>query len=419
MTDPDLDIVLYGASGFVGRLTAAYLAEHAPEDARIALAGRSESRVRAVRDDIGGRARDWPVIVADAADPPALERLAARTRVVVTTVGPYAAYGMPLAKACAAAGTHYADLTGEVLFVRDSIDTNHETALASGARIVHSCGFDSVPSDLGVLVLAEQAAADEEGTLGETTLSVRSLKGGLSGGTIDSMRQQAVVMRSDPAARKVVGDPYGLSPDRSEEPSSRTGTGTEPSGLAGALHTVQKAVPVERAANGRWTGPFVMATYNTRVVRRSNALSGYAYGRDFRYREVTDFGAGVGGLAQATAMAGGLAGMAVGMSFGPTRAVLDRFLPAPGQGPDVAKGGRFVLDIDTTTTTGAQYRVRIAAERDPGYGGTAVMLGESALALAFDELPDGAGVLTPATALGSGLAGRLLAQDFTMAVARR
>ena len=415
--DRELDLILFGASGFVGRFTAEYLAQHAPVGTRIALAGRSETKVRAVRDGLGAAAADWPVVVADASDEAALAELATRTRVVVTTVGPYAAYGLPLVGACAAAGTHYADLTGEVLFVRDSIDAHHETARASGARIVHSCGFDSVPSDLGVLLLAERAAADGEGTLGETTLTVRSMRGGFSGGTIDSMRQQAIAMRADASARRVAGDPYGLSPDRSAEPSSRS-SAPKPSGLSGLVQTVERAVPVERTARGRWTAPFVMASYNTRIVRRSNALLDYAYGRDFRYDEVSDCGRGVGGALQATAMAGGLAAAFAGMSFGPTRAVLDRLLPAPGEGPDVAKGGRFVMDVDTTTSTGAAYRVRVAADKDPGYGGTAVMLGEAALALALDDLPPMAGVLTPATGIGSGLADRLRAHDFTLEVTR-
>ncbi|CCH80445.1 Trans-acting enoyl reductase [Nostocoides japonicum T1-X7] len=404
----DLDIVLYGASGFVGRLTAEYLAQHAPPDARIALAGRSESKVHAVRDTLGGAASGWPIIVADASDTDALAALASRTRTVATTVGPYLAYGMPLASACAAAGTHYADLTGEVLFVRRSIDANHEAAVSSGARIVHSCGFDSVPSDLGVLVLAERIAADGEGTLGTTTLSVRSLRGGFSGGTVDSMRRQAIATGSDPAARRIVADPYALSPDRAAEPTADDDA-----------DRARRFMPVRQDRRGHWTAPFVMAAYNTRIVRRSNALSGYAYGRDFRYDEVTDCGPGIAEAAQATAMASALAGLAAGMSFAPTRALLDRFLPAPGEGPDVERGGRFVLDIETTTSTDARYRARVAADKDPGYGGTAVMLGESALALALDDLPAAAGVLTPATGIGPGLADRLRAQGFTIEVDRR
>src|SRR3954451_11330224 len=167
------DVVVYGATGFVGKLTAAYLAEHAPDDAQIALAGRSRERLEEVRNRLGGRAVDWPVLVADSADRAALDEIAGSTRAVATTVGPYTKYGLPLVAACAEAGTDYADLTGETMFIRDSIDAHHKQAVDSGARIVHSCGFDSVPSDLTVYALHKQVQQDGEGKLGETTMVVR------------------------------------------------------------------------------------------------------------------------------------------------------------------------------------------------------------------------------------------------------
>ncbi len=415
----ELDLVLVGATGFVGRLTAVYLAEHAPDGLRVGLAGRSAERLEAARRGLGERAAGWPLVVLDTTDEAAVTDLARRTRVVVTTVGPYLRYGTALVAACAREGTHYADLTGEVLFARQSIDANDETARASGARIVHSCGFDSIPSDLGVLVTARRAAEDGEGTLGETTLYVRSMRGGLSGGTIDSMRQQAIEMGASPAAKKIAGDSYALSPDRAEEPPSRNRPTTPP----GPLDQVLARLPVGRAPEtGRFTAPFVMASYNTRVVRRSNALTGWSYGRDFRYREVTDTGSGVTGALAATAWSVGLGAVAGGMMLGPTRAVLDRVLPAPGEGPseEAMRSGRFVMDIHTTTTTGARYRTRVAAEKDPGYSGTAVMLGESALALALDEdLPAAAGVLTPATGIGLPLVERLRTEGFTIETERR
>lgn len=416
----EFDVVLFGATGFVGRLTAQYLAEQAPSHLRIGLAGRSETRLQAVRRELGGSAASWPLLVADATDRSSMTELAARTKVVVTTVGPYAAYGLPLATACAEAGTHYADLTGEVLFVRDSIDAGEAAAESSGAKIVHSCGFDSIPSDLGVLALAEQVAADGEGTLGETTLYVRSLRGGISGGTIDSMRQQTIATRGDATARRVVGDAYSLTPDRAAEPPSRNRRPGRP-GVVGLLDTVVTAMPVTREDSGRWTAPFVMASHNTRIVRRSNALSGYAYGRDFRYTEVTDCGRDLTAPVKAGMMSAGLLGLFAGMSFGPTRAVLDKVLPKPGEGPSQANrsAGRFVLDIETTTTTGARYRTRVALDKDPGYGGTAVMLGETALCLAIDHLPPVAGVLTPATAMGDALIDRLRAAGMTIDTQRR
>ena len=208
------DLLLFGATGFVGQLTAQHLAEHAPPGVRIALAGRSSAKLETVRSSLGARAQSWDLLVADAADTDRLAELAAATKVVVTTVGPYAKFGMPLVAACAAAGTHYADLTGEVLFVRRSADAFHEEALRSGAKIVHACGFDSIPSDLGVLLTAQRARADGAGELGHTVLYVRRLRGGFSGGTIDSMRTQAIEMRASAADRTIVADPYGLSPVR-------------------------------------------------------------------------------------------------------------------------------------------------------------------------------------------------------------
>ncbi len=418
------DIVLFGATGFVGKLTAGHLAAHAPHGTRIALAGRSTTRLKAVRDGLGAAAADWPLLEADAGSAPAMEELARQARVVVTTVGPYAKYGLPLVTACARAGTHYADLTGEVLFVRRSADALDATARESGAKIVHACGFDSIPSDLGVLLLAEAAREDGQGELGTTTNYVRSLKGGFSGGTIDSMRTQALEMRANPEDRRIVADPYGLSPDRAAEPTSARSTPPKATGpLDVATRTVVglvKNLPVRRTADGHWTGPFVMAGFNTRIVRRSNALLGHAYGTGFRYQEVMDFGTSATSPVIATGMTAGLVGVAGGMGFGPTRALLDRVLPKPGEGPseEAQAAGRFRMEIESTTTTGARYRAVVAAKADPGYSGTAIMLGESALCLAFDELPDRAGVLTPATAMGLVLADRLRERGFTLTASR-
>ena len=428
MPDRELDIVLYGATGFVGALTAAHLAQHAGPGVRIALAGRSRSKLEALRIELGPTASSWELVAVDATDAPGLSGLAARTRVLATTVGPYATHGKEVARACAEAGTHYADLTGEVLFVRWSLDELDARARETGAAIVHACGFDSIPSDLGVLTTARRVAADGEGTLAETTLLVRSLKGGFSGGTIDSARQQAITARADARARAVLGDPYALSPRRSEEPSS----GRRPAGgvggvagvarVAGVVDRLRRLVPVERdPATGRWSGPFVMASFNTRIVRLSNTLTDWSYGRDLRYREATDFRSGPMSPVMAGGMAVGLGGVVAGMAYRPTRAVLDRFLPKPGEGPspETQAAGRFRLDIRSTTTTGARYRTRVGADYDPGYGGTAVMLGQTALALALDDgLPRRVGVCTPATALGEVLVERLRAQGFTFDVER-
>jgi short subunit dehydrogenase-like uncharacterized protein len=396
MTDSDRehDLVLYGATGFVGVLTARYLAESAPPDLRIALAGRSREKLERTRSELGV---DWPLVVADSQDRDALAALARSTRVVATTVGPYFKYGKPLVEACAAAGTHYADLTGEVLFMRWSIDNADAAAKSSGARIVHTCGFDSIPSDIGTLLLHEAAQAGGHGELGDTSLVVKSVRGGASGGTIDSARTTVDEVKKDRSGRRVLADPYALSPDREAEPD-----------LGGERDSLK---PVHDERLGGWLAPFVMGSVNTRVVRRSNALQDYAYGRKLRYRELMRTGDGPLGLAKAAGVAGGIGGLFAGLAAPGARQLLDRVLPSPGEGPDeeARERGFFNIDIHTTTTSGERLRCEIRAPGDPGYKATAVMLGESALCLALDDLPDAAGVLTPASAMGRALADRLVA----------
>jgi short subunit dehydrogenase-like uncharacterized protein len=407
--DRDLDIVVYGATGFVGRLTAEHLAAHAPAGVRIGLAGRSKERLAQVRDDLGAAAAEWPLVVADAGDRAAVRELAERTRVVATTVGPYARYGMPLVEACAEVGTDYADLTGEVLFVRDSIDRCHERAAVSGARIVHSCGFDSIPSDLAALLAFERARDDDAGELTDTTMLLISARGGLSGGTIDSMRTLVDTVRADLSHLRTMRDPYALSPDREAEPD---------------LGDERDQTWVRREPElGVWTGPFMMAAHNTRIVRRSNALLGWSYGRRFRYREAVAFRGGPVAPVLAGGMALGLGAAVAGMALPPTRFVLDRVLPDPGEGPseETMRTGHFRMDLHAQTTSGTRYLVEVAAKGDPGYAATAVMLAGSALCLALDRdrLPDLAGVLTPASGIGSALADRLRDQDFLLDVRRR
>lgn len=401
--DRAYDVVVYGATGFVGKLTALYLAGAAPAGTRIALGGRSQAKLEATRAELGAAAADWPLVVADSADRDAVAAMAASARAIATTVGPYHRYGMPLVEACAAAGTHYADLTGEVLFMRHAIDAAHETAQASGARIVHTCGFDSIPSDLGVLLCAEHAQAHGLGDLEDTTYVVKAIRGGASGGTIDSMRGQLDAAKADKAARRVLLDPYGLSPDRSAEPD--LGNERDP---VGVIHDEEL---------GGWLAPFFMGSVNTRVVRRSNALSGYAYGRRLRYRELMLGGRAPLGPVKAAGIAGGMAALVAGLSVPPTRKLLDRVLPDPGEGPDeqAREKGFFAIDVHARTSSGARVVCHVRAPGDPGYKATAVMLGESALALALDgdRLPGGGGVLTPATAMGDVLVQRLRAAGHT------
>jgi short subunit dehydrogenase-like uncharacterized protein len=365
-TDREFDIILYGASGFVGQLTAAYLAK-AAGDARIALAGRSQEKLLAVREALGDKAQSWPIIIADASEQSTLDAMAARTQVLVTTVGPYIRYGLPMVAACAAAGTDYADLTGETLFIRESIDLYHKQAADTGARIVNSCGFDSIPSDLTVFALYRQAQRDNAGELTDTNLVVRAFKAGMSAGTGE------------------------IAPE----------------------------------LDGYWVGPFGMAVVNTRVVRRSNALLGYSYGRRLAYAEQMSMGNSVvAPVAAAVATAGNAAAAALTSRFFhrlPDKLV-DRMAPKPGTGPNerLRDNGHYTMETYTTTTTGARYRATMSQKGDPGYKATAVLLGESALGLAFDRdrLSDLRGVLTPAAAMGDVLLDRLPAAEVSLETTR-
>jgi short subunit dehydrogenase-like uncharacterized protein len=406
--DRALDLVLFGATGFTGKLVGRYLAEHAPEGARIGLAGRSEEKLRSVRGELPAAAADWPLITADKSDPESLAKLASGTRAVITTVGPYAQGGLALVEACARAGTHYADLAGEVLFMRDSIDAYDAVARESGARIVHASGFDSIPFDLGVLVLREKVREHGAGDLEETTSMVVGAKGSISGGTFASLLGQLDEAKADGSRARVAADPYALSPDRDAEPDL---------GDESDLRTLKRD-----SDTGAWLAPFLMAGINTRVVRRSNSLQDWDYGRKFKYSEVMAFRNNPAAPAMAAAVTAGMGGMMAGLSFAPTRSMIQKVLPAQGEGPSekTREGGFFKVEIRARTSTGTRYVCRVSAQGDPGYKATSVMLGEAGLCLALDgsRLPDRAGVLTPATAMGMPLVERLRAAGFTFEASR-
>lgn len=405
---------MFGATGFAGELTARYLAEHAPPGTRIALAGRSQAKLEQTRAQLPAPAKDWPLIVADSDSPASLDAMAARTRVVATTVGPYLKYGEALISAVANAGTDYVDLTGEVPFVRWSIDKYDELAASTAARIVHACGYDSVPSDLGVHELHRQVTADDAGTLGDTTMVVDQFRGGVSGGTVDSMRVITELAR-DKEQRRLLMNPHALS----------SGPGSMPSGgrdSAPSDSQIGKASDVDPSLRGS-IAPFVMASYNTRIVRRSHYLMGEAYGPGFRYAEVMRVGKNaITSRIVAAGVAAGIGALFAGMSFKPSRVVLDRFLPKPGEGPSeqAREHGFFKHKTFTTTSTGARYVANVEAQGDPGYKATAMMLGEAALTLALDrdKLPDRHGILTPASAMGDALTNRLRAAGMTVEAQR-
>jgi short subunit dehydrogenase-like uncharacterized protein len=406
------DVVLFGATGFTGRLVAERLATHAPEGLRWALAGRSRGKLEQVRAELSAASpalATLPILVADGHDPAALSALVAEARVVASTVGPFAQHGRALVAACAEHGTHYCDITGEVPFVRASIDANHARAEATSARIVHCCGFDSIPSDLGVWLLVEHArskGADlawAKGFAGE-------MSGAASGGTTATMLALVAEAARDPAVRRLLVNPHALDP----EPAARR--------ARDPFEADPRGVAFDRDAD-RWTAPFVMAAINTRIVRRSAALRGY--GERFRYREVMSLPKGPKGLLAASAVSAGLTGFLLAAALPATRALLARYvLPKPGEGPsrEARERGHFTFRLVGEGADAGGRTLRVAATvkgtSDPGYGETAKMLGESALCLALDaaKLDQRFGVLTPATAMGTTLIQRLRTAGMTFDV---
>ena len=325
--------------------------------------------------------------------------LARSTTVVCTTVGPYAQFGEPLVAACAAEGTHYVDLTGEVQFIRKMIDNHAEAAKKSGARIVHCCGFDSIPSDIGVFMMGE-AMAERGATLKSVHNFAGESRGKFSGGTITSLLNVLEEVEKDRSLRKVVGHPYSLNPeDERDGPDGRDQTGV-----------------VFDKELGMWTAPFVMAAINTRIVRRTQSLRGHPYGRGFRYQESMSTGKGRAGFLRATAITGGLGAFMAAASVRSVRHFMAaRFLPKPGEGPtrQEREDGFFVMRMLATGETEdgetIKLRGRIQGQKDPGYGETAKMIGESALCLALDEEARSGpgGSWTPASAMGGPLLKRL------------
>ncbi|MFP3505120.1 saccharopine dehydrogenase family protein [Burkholderia sp. SIMBA_062] len=395
MTQPthDLDLVVFGATSFVGQILTRYLSEHlsgSGETLRWAIAGRSEAKLRHVRETLCAAWQTLPVIVADAVDDTQLQVLCARTRVVVSTVGPYALYGEPLVRICAQTGTDYCDLTGETQWIKRMIERYEQTARQSGARIVHCCGFDSVPSDIGVLFLQQHARRQWGVPATQVKMRVKTLKGGASGGTVASVINVVREAAADPALRRELLDPYALCPTDHR--------------FTVRQHAVRSA-EFDRDG-GTWIAPFVMAAVNERVVHRSNALAGDAYGTRFAYDEAVITGTGLKGRLAALTMVAGLGAFMAGVLIPPVRGLMERFLlPKPGEGPSVAAqlAGRYDLRFFGRADDGRTLRVKVAGDRDPGYGSTGKMLGQAALSLALDCTRDGAktgrggGFWTPAT----------------------
>jgi short subunit dehydrogenase-like uncharacterized protein len=402
MNTPSHDLVAFGATSFVGKILCSYLVKEfgVQGEMQWAAAGRSKLKLEQLRSALGAKAGTLPLVVADAADEASLRALCASTRVVVSTVGPYALYGEPLVKACAESGTDYCDLSGEVQWIRRMVQRYEATAGKSGARLVPCCGFDSIPSDMGVHFLQRQAMKRFGAPCTRVKMRVKVMRGEFSGGTVASLMNVVKEAAADPALRKLLADPYSLCP-------------------AGSAPNVRQ--PDVRSAEfdvdfGAWVAPFVMSGINTRIVQRTNALSEQAYGADFTYDEAMLMGRGLKGRVAATAMAAGLAGFMLAGALRPTRAALERFvLPKPGEGPspEAQRNGFFELRFLGTTAGGSQIRTKVTGDRDPGYGSTGKMLGQAAacLALDVDKAATPGGFWTPATIFGDRLIQRLTAHS--------
>lgn len=382
----EFDIIVYGASGFTGRLVAEYLTERygIGGDIKWAMAGRSRDKLSDVREAIGAPATT-PLVVADAADPASLKAMVDRTKAVLTTVGPYQLYGAELVAACAASGTDYLDLCGEPAWMRRMIDAHDAAAKESGARIVFSCGFDSIPFELGVFFLQEEAKKKFGATAPRVKGRVRKMRGTFSGGTAASLKATLAAAAKDPEIVALLKNPFSLTP-----------------GFTGP-----KQPPLNKPAFDddlqMWSGPFVMAAINTRNVHRSNLLLGHPYGTDFVYDEMMLAGPGEKGQATAQAITKAMAG--------PDAAIGGKEGPKPGEGPSKEERDAGLFDILFVghLADGRQVRAKVTGDKDPGYGATSKMIAESAVCLVREATDVPGGFWTPGAAMGARLIRRLIA----------
>lgn len=398
-------VILYGATSFVGQITAHYLANFLQDKpTQWAIAGRSADKLKGLEKDLrnaseankGGSFSIPATIIANSDDAASLAEMCQQGQVIISTVGPYLQYGEPLVKACAENGTDYVDLTGESIFIKDMMDKYQATAQQSGARIVNSCGFDSIPSDLGVYFTQQAAKERFDAACPEIHMRVKAAKGGLSGGTIASMATIFAEVGQDKSRRKQLANPYLLNDD-DQAPNVRQ---------------VSHAKPTFDAEHDRWLAPFIMDSINTRIVHRSNQLLDYAYGRDFKYDEAMWMPAGIKGRAMSYALTAGIGGFAVAMSFAKSRELLsDHVLPKSGDGPSVEEqeNGYFDIRFFGSTAAGETIATKVTGDKDPGYGSTSQMLAQAALCLVedIDNAKVGGGFWTPASAMSEALLSRL------------
>ena len=412
MKNIEYDLVIMGATGFTGKLVVEYLIENygvENEEFTWAIAGRDINKLERLRSSfkyIDSNSNKIPRLVVDSHDTNSLDKMTSISRLVISTVGPYLKFGEALVESCVKNGTHYCDLTGEVPFIRKSIDAFDIKAKKNNCRIVHSCGFDSVPSDIGVLLLQMDSLKRFDKPCDEVNLYVRSIRGGLSGGTIDSMISIFKYMGSNPGHRKLLKSPFSLNPRESLKNNT--------------WQPILKSVKWDDDIQ-RWLCPFIMAGFNSRIVMRTNAITDYRYGIDFKYSEVSSYKKGLSGFLKAVAMFIGLVLIQISLTVRPLLWFLRKFfLPSPGEGPskEIRDNGFFKLDIIGSMDNIKKIRFTVTGEGDPGYSATAKMITESALSILLDQdrIPKVSGVLTPAAGIGVVLAERLNDKGFNFSI---
>jgi short subunit dehydrogenase-like uncharacterized protein len=398
MNAKNYDLILFGATSFVGKIMCRYMCENYPPKGEVswAIAGRSFNKLTELKASMAenGTSADIDLIVADASDQESLENMCRKASVIITTVGPYDLYGEPLVQACVENGTDYCDLTGEVQWMHKMIKKYEEQAKASGARIVHTCGFDSIPSDLGVFFLQQESLKQYGRTCDKVKMRVKAVKGGISGGTVSSIINLVEQATSDTELRKIITNPYAICPE----------------GHPFKVRQHNQSGPEFDKEYGRWTAPFVMAGINTRVVHRSNALLDNQYGEDFLYDEAML----TSGRFSATAISLAIGSFMVGAAIPPTRWFLENVVvPKPGEGPTLKQQEEGFYDLRfigiSSQNDEQNVVVKVTGDKDPGYGSTAKMLTETAICLA--RLAKGGdsqgGFWTPATILGETLIEKL------------
>jgi len=412
MKNIEYDLVIMGATGFTGKLVVEYLIENygvENEEFTWAIAGRDINKLERLRSSfkyIDSNSNKIPRLVVDSHDTNSLDKMTSISRLVISTVGPYLKFGEALVESCVKNGTHYCDLTGEVPFIRKSIDAFDIKAKKNNCRIVHSCGFDSVPSDIGVLLLQMDSLKRFDKPCDEVKLYVRSIRGGLSGGTIDSMISIFKYMGSNPGHRKLLKSPFSLNPRESLKNNT--------------WQPILKSVKWDDDIQ-RWLCPFIMAGFNSRIVMRTNAITDYRYGIDFKYSEVSSYKKGLSGFLKAVVMFIGLVLIQISLKVRPLLWFLRKFfLPSPGEGPskEIRDNGFFKLDIIGSMDNIKKIRFTVTGEGDPGYSATAKMITESALSILLnqDRIPKVSGVLTPAAGIGVVLAERLNDKGFNFSI---